>query len=79
MKKYYQINTVSKLAKPITPNQAAKKIENRDFIPWYEEAEIAFIADCTEDENQIIDIICDKMEQLNKTVYSKCFYIAPAV
>lgn len=60
MKKYYQINTVSKSVKPITLGQAAKKIVNRDFIAWYEDDEIVFIADCTEDERDIRDIILSK-------------------
>lgn len=78
MKKYYQINTVSKLAKPITSSQAAKKIENREFIPWYVDDEIVFIADCTDDEIKVENIVRNKLNQFGKLFNSECFYIAPS-
>ena len=74
MKKYYKINTVNKLAKPISEAKALRETMSREFIPWYENDEIVFIADLSEDYETVKKIVCNKLDEIHVTFDEECFY-----
>lgn len=74
MQKYYQVNTISKSAKPISKNRAHAKIWNRDFIPWYEDDEFVFVADCSEEPSDVKAVVLNVLKQFGKSFIKSAFY-----